>query len=244
MSWELLFSPMFNELLNGYTPVVSKSSAVHAVDAPDKRQHQNITHSSTTTIVVAEPPLNIHITPQTTITAPTQYHTLRLLKEGMIRESFAPVARLEDVRLFIAYAAHKSFTVYQMDVKTTFLYGPMKEEVYVNQPDGFVNPLSSTKLTFSRKGIYGLKQDTERWYDELPISWYPKDSQKALAVRSVRVLIMVDTISRCYDNVSQLVSKCRTSLQCPSEIRVCVFICVQPLKFYVSTQAIEYGCSL
>nr|GEZ90343.1 hypothetical protein [Tanacetum cinerariifolium]GFA22132.1 hypothetical protein [Tanacetum cinerariifolium] len=62
-------------------------------------------------------------------------------KEGVdFEESFAPVARLEAVRLFIAYAAHKSFTVYQMDVKTTFLYGPLKEEVYVNQPDGFVDP--------------------------------------------------------------------------------------------------------
>ncbi|GJV05071.1 retrovirus-related pol polyprotein from transposon TNT 1-94 [Tanacetum coccineum] len=65
----------------------------------------------------------------------------RLDKEGIdFEESFAPVAWLEAVRLFIAYAAHKSFTVYQMDVKTTFLYGPLKEEVYVNQPDGFVDP--------------------------------------------------------------------------------------------------------
>nr|GFD20197.1 integrase, catalytic region, zinc finger, CCHC-type, peptidase aspartic, catalytic [Tanacetum cinerariifolium] len=62
-------------------------------------------------------------------------------KEGVdFEESFAPVARVEAVRLFIAYAAHKSFTIYQMDVKTTFLYGPLKEEVYVNQPDGFVDP--------------------------------------------------------------------------------------------------------
>nr|GFB34675.1 retrovirus-related Pol polyprotein from transposon TNT 1-94 [Tanacetum cinerariifolium] len=62
-------------------------------------------------------------------------------KEGVdFKESFAPVARLEAVRLFITYAAYKSFTVYQMDVKTTFLYGPLKEEVYVNQPDGFVDP--------------------------------------------------------------------------------------------------------
>nr|GFA69399.1 hypothetical protein [Tanacetum cinerariifolium] len=54
-------------------------------------------------------------------------------KEGIdFEESFAPVARLEAVQLFIAYVAHKSFTVYQMDVKTTFLYGPLKEEVYVN----------------------------------------------------------------------------------------------------------------
>nr|GEV02009.1 Gag-Pol polyprotein [Tanacetum cinerariifolium] len=62
-------------------------------------------------------------------------------KEGVdFEESFTPVARLEAVRLFIAYAAHTSFTIYQMDVKTAFLYGPLKEEVYVNQPDGFVDP--------------------------------------------------------------------------------------------------------
>ncbi|GJS64572.1 retrovirus-related pol polyprotein from transposon TNT 1-94 [Tanacetum coccineum] len=57
-------------------------------------------------------------------------------KEGIdFEESFAPVARLEAVRLFIAYAAHKSFTVYQMDVKTTFLYGPLKEEKSASRPD-------------------------------------------------------------------------------------------------------------
>nr|GFD03393.1 hypothetical protein [Tanacetum cinerariifolium] len=54
-------------------------------------------------------------------------------KEGVdFEESFAPVARLEVVRLYIAYATHKSFTIYQMDVKTAFLYGPLKEEVYID----------------------------------------------------------------------------------------------------------------
>nr|GFA95645.1 retrovirus-related Pol polyprotein from transposon TNT 1-94 [Tanacetum cinerariifolium] len=53
-------------------------------------------------------------------------------------ESFTPVAHLEVVRIFITYAAHKSFLIFQMDVKTTFLNGPLKEEVYVVQPDGFV----------------------------------------------------------------------------------------------------------
>nr|GFC95052.1 retrovirus-related Pol polyprotein from transposon TNT 1-94 [Tanacetum cinerariifolium] len=68
-------------------------------------------------------------------------------KEGVdFEESFAPVARLEAVRLFIAYAAHKSFTIYQMDVKTVFLYDPLKEEVYVNQPDGFVDPYHPDKV--------------------------------------------------------------------------------------------------
>ncbi|GKB93247.1 retrovirus-related pol polyprotein from transposon TNT 1-94, partial [Tanacetum coccineum] len=227
---DLLFSLMFDELLNGTTPVVSKSSAVHDADAPNKRQQHN---TSTTTVAADAPLLNIQTTPQTTNQVTTQvlivtaneniiqaetnneyaqddddefvnvfstpvqergetsschvdssnmhtfyqHHpsghrwtkdhpleqvignpsqsirTRRQLetvgdmskgytqKEGIdFEESFAPVARLEAVQLFVAYAAHKSFTVYQMDVKITFLYGRLKEEVYVNHPDGFVDP--------------------------------------------------------------------------------------------------------
>ncbi|GJW30571.1 retrovirus-related pol polyprotein from transposon TNT 1-94 [Tanacetum coccineum] len=89
-------------------------------------------------------------------------------KEGIdFKESFAPVARLEAVRLFVAYAAHKSFPVYQMDVKTTFLYGPLKEEVYVNQPDGFVDPYHPDQVYRLKKALYGLKQALRAWYDEL-----------------------------------------------------------------------------
>nr|GEV19134.1 reverse transcriptase domain-containing protein [Tanacetum cinerariifolium] len=76
-------------------------------------------------------------------------------KEGVyFEESFAPVARLEAVRLFITYAVHKSFTVYQMDVKIAFLYGPLKEEVYVNQPDSFVDPYHPDKIHQSPRGIF------------------------------------------------------------------------------------------
>nr|GEV01090.1 putative reverse transcriptase domain-containing protein [Tanacetum cinerariifolium] len=89
-------------------------------------------------------------------------------KEGVdFEESFAPVARLEAVRLFITYAAHKSFTIYQMDVKTAFLYGPLKEEVYVNKPDGFVDPYHLDKVYRLKKALYGLKQAPRAWYDEL-----------------------------------------------------------------------------
>ncbi|GJZ12187.1 retrovirus-related pol polyprotein from transposon TNT 1-94 [Tanacetum coccineum] len=88
-------------------------------------------------------------------------------KEGInFEESFAPVAWLEAVRLFIVYAAHKSFT-YQMDVETTFLYGPLKEEVYVNQPDRFVDPYHPDKVYRLKKALYGLKQAPRAWYDEL-----------------------------------------------------------------------------
>ncbi|GJV75058.1 retrovirus-related pol polyprotein from transposon TNT 1-94 [Tanacetum coccineum] len=79
-------------------------------------------------------------------------------EEGIdLEESFAPVARLEAVWIFVAYAAHKSFPIYQMDVKTTFLNGPLKEEVYVAQPDGFVDPDHPEKVYRLRKALYGLK---------------------------------------------------------------------------------------
>nr|GFC71795.1 retrovirus-related Pol polyprotein from transposon TNT 1-94 [Tanacetum cinerariifolium] len=61
-------------------------------------------------------------------------------EEGInFEESFAPVARMEAIRIFLAYTAHKSFTVFQMDVKTAFLNGSLKEDVYVCQPEGFID---------------------------------------------------------------------------------------------------------
>nr|GEU93986.1 retrovirus-related Pol polyprotein from transposon TNT 1-94 [Tanacetum cinerariifolium] len=89
-------------------------------------------------------------------------------EEGIdFEESFAPVARLEAVQIFIAYAAHKPFPIYQMDVKTAFLNGPLKEEIYVAQPDGFVDPDHPEKVYRLRKALYVLKQAPRAWYDEL-----------------------------------------------------------------------------
>nr|GEW77455.1 hypothetical protein [Tanacetum cinerariifolium] len=98
----------------------------------------------------------------------------RLVAKGFAREegidfeeSFAPVVRLEVVWIFIAYAAHKSFPIYQLDVKTAILNGPLKEEVYVAQPDRFVDPDHPKKVYHLRKALYGLKQAPRAWYDEL-----------------------------------------------------------------------------
>nr|GEW51043.1 copia protein [Tanacetum cinerariifolium] len=78
-------------------------------------------------------------------------------EEGIdFEESFAPVARLEAVWIFVAYVAHKSFPIYQMDVKTEFFNGPLKEEVYVAQLDGFVDPDHPEKIYHLRKALYGL----------------------------------------------------------------------------------------
>nr|GEZ53065.1 hypothetical protein [Tanacetum cinerariifolium] len=73
-------------------------------------------------------------------------------------ESFAPITRLEAVWIFVAYVARKSFPIYQMGVKMTFLNGSLNEEVYVSQPDGFVDPDHPEKVYSLRKALYGLKQ--------------------------------------------------------------------------------------
>ncbi|GJS10911.1 copia protein [Tanacetum coccineum] len=75
-----------------------------------------------------------------------------------IVESFAPVARLEAVRMFIAFAAHMNINIFEMDVKTAFLNGPLKEEVYVSQPEGFIDSEFPNHVYKLKKALYGLKQ--------------------------------------------------------------------------------------
>nr|GFB33971.1 retrovirus-related Pol polyprotein from transposon TNT 1-94 [Tanacetum cinerariifolium] len=82
-------------------------------------------------------------------------------------ETFAPVARIKAIRLFLAYAAYKDFTVFQMDVKTAFLNGILKEEVYVGQPLGFVSKLYPDHVYALDQALYGLKQAPRAWYDVL-----------------------------------------------------------------------------
>nr|GEW74588.1 hypothetical protein [Tanacetum cinerariifolium] len=107
----------------------------------------------------------------------------RLQEEGIdFEESFAPVTRLEAVWIFVAYAAHKSFPIYQMDMKTVFLNGPRKDEVYVAQPDGFVDPDHPENIYWLRKALYGLKHAPRAWYDELSKFLTSKGFTKGLQI--------------------------------------------------------------
>nr|GFB73041.1 putative ribonuclease H-like domain-containing protein [Tanacetum cinerariifolium] len=92
----------------------------------------------------------------------------RLVAQGHTQEEgidydevFTPVARIEDIRLFLAYASFKDFVVYQIDVKSAFLYGKIEEEVYVYQPPGFKNPNFPDKVYKVEKALYGLHQAQE-----------------------------------------------------------------------------------
>ncbi|GKB97836.1 putative ribonuclease H-like domain-containing protein, partial [Tanacetum coccineum] len=84
-----------------------------------------------------------------------------------INKVFAPVARIEAIRLFLAYASFKDFVVYQMDVKSVFLYGKIEEEVYVCQPPGFEDPDFPDRVYKVEKALYGLHQAPRAWYETL-----------------------------------------------------------------------------
>ncbi|GKB14439.1 putative ribonuclease H-like domain-containing protein [Tanacetum coccineum] len=89
-------------------------------------------------------------------------------EEGIdYEEVFAPVARIEAIRLFLAYASFMGFMVYQMDVKSAFLYGTIEEEVYVTQPPGFKDPDHPDKVYKVVKALYGLHQALRAWYETL-----------------------------------------------------------------------------
>ncbi|GKA44003.1 retrovirus-related pol polyprotein from transposon TNT 1-94 [Tanacetum coccineum] len=89
-------------------------------------------------------------------------------EEGVdFEESFAPVAKIEAICIFVENAAHKNMTIYQMDVKTAFLSGELKEEVYVSQPEGFVDQDNPSHVYKLKKALYGLKQAPHAWYDML-----------------------------------------------------------------------------
>ncbi|GJV81583.1 retrovirus-related pol polyprotein from transposon TNT 1-94 [Tanacetum coccineum] len=145
--WDILFQPMFDEYFN---PPPSVVSPVPVVVAPEPADSIG-TPSSTT---------NDQDAP-----SPTRGYRQ---EEGInFKESFASVAQLEAIRIFIAYAAHMNMIVYQMDIKTAFLNGILREEVYVSQLDEFVDQDNHNHVYNLKKALYGLKQAPWAWYDLL-----------------------------------------------------------------------------
>ncbi|GJW18696.1 putative ribonuclease H-like domain-containing protein [Tanacetum coccineum] len=108
-----------------------------------------------------------------TMLADSNLHTTfcglkQLIQEGIdCDEVFAPAARIEAIRMFLAYALFKDFVVYKMDVKSAFLYGKIKEEVYVCQPLGFEDPEFPDRVYKVEKALYGLHQALRAWYETL-----------------------------------------------------------------------------
>nr|GEW05186.1 retrovirus-related Pol polyprotein from transposon TNT 1-94 [Tanacetum cinerariifolium] len=111
----------------------------------------------------------------------------RLVSQGYTQEEgidydevFAPVARIEAIRLFLAYASFKDFLVYQMNVKSTFLYGKIEEEVYVCQPSGFEDLNFPDRVYKVEKSLYGLHQAPKAWFTKVKTARTPMETQKPL----------------------------------------------------------------
>ncbi|GJR06813.1 retrovirus-related pol polyprotein from transposon TNT 1-94 [Tanacetum coccineum] len=154
------------------TTLVNKSSSPtdnsKQQDTPPTTNNQSSIEPTTPTTNVHAEENNDNQAEDTRVQQDEFINPFCIPEEGIdFEESFAPVARLKAVWVFAAYTAHKSFPIYQMDVKTTFLNGPLKKKVYVAQPDGFVDPDHPEKVYRLRKALYGLKQAPRAWYDEL-----------------------------------------------------------------------------
>nr|GEW74708.1 hypothetical protein [Tanacetum cinerariifolium] len=115
-------------------------------------------------------------------------------------ETFAPVARIVAICLFLAYAAHKDFTVFQMDLKTAFLNGILKEEVYVSQPPGFVNKQYPDHVYALDKALYGLKQAPQAWYDVLSKFLIDNGFQKVPTPMVVQAKLKLDLVGKPVDH--------------------------------------------
>ncbi|GJR78956.1 retrovirus-related pol polyprotein from transposon TNT 1-94 [Tanacetum coccineum] len=189
--WDLLFHPMFDEyfklLIVVSTPIsvatllppdtvrASSSSSSIDKDAPSLSTSLNIEATNSplnstnveTHEEVAEFDTDTFTNPFAPLDTCSTESSSRIVivkKRGYFEESFAPVARIEDIRIFLAYVAHNNMVVFQMDVKTTFLNGILKEEVYVSQSEGFVNQDHPNNVFRLKKALYDLKQAPHAWY--------------------------------------------------------------------------------
>ncbi|GJT32758.1 retrovirus-related pol polyprotein from transposon TNT 1-94 [Tanacetum coccineum] len=161
-----LFGPLYEEYYMPRTFEVSNTSAANTLDVKDTPSPSSIIVEDSDATKITCNQDKIALEKQNTI---IQNKSCLIAKgynqqEGIdFEESFAPVARLEVVRMFMAYTAHKNFTTYQVDVKTTFLNGPLKKEVFVSQPEGFVDPNFPNHVNRLKKAMYGLKQSPRAW---------------------------------------------------------------------------------
>nr|GFA50738.1 retrovirus-related Pol polyprotein from transposon TNT 1-94 [Tanacetum cinerariifolium] len=263
--WDLLFQPMFDELLNpppsvvnqapeAIAPIIEVIPPVNAdstgspfsttveQDAPSTSN--STTPTETQSLIIPQDfrddnldievahmgsdPLFEQKTYKEALTQSCWIEAMqeelnefeRLEEEGIdFEESFAPVARLEAIRIFLAYAAHRNMVVYQMDVKTAYLNGNLREDVYVSQPDVFVDPnnpnhVNLNWMTIKRerplihhiimarpiekhvhavKRIFRYLRGTVNWG-----LWYPKDSSVALQLLQMRITLVAKIIVRVH----------------------------------------------
>ncbi|GJX17231.1 retrovirus-related pol polyprotein from transposon TNT 1-94 [Tanacetum coccineum] len=175
--WDRLFQPMFDEYFNPPTIVVSPVLVAvepRAVDITNSPVSTSIDLDAPSTSNVMLIKLKWIYKVKTDEFGRVLKNKDRLVAQGFrqeegidFEESFAPVSRIEAICIFVANAANKNMMIFQMDVKTAFLNGKLKEEVYVSQPKGFINQDNPSHVYKLKKALYGVKQAPRAWYDML-----------------------------------------------------------------------------
>ncbi|GJV97503.1 retrovirus-related pol polyprotein from transposon TNT 1-94 [Tanacetum coccineum] len=181
--WDLLFQPMFDEYFKPPPIAVSPIQEVATLRAE----------------VLADSPVKIDES------GGVLKNKARLVAQGFrqeegvdFEESFAPVARIE---AFVANVAYKNMTIYQMDVKTAFLNGELKEEVYVSQPEGFIDQDIPSHVYKLKKALYGLKQAPRAWYDMLSSFLISQQFAKGLPISQSLRGIFINQSKYAYEIV-------------------------------------------
>ncbi|GJV74600.1 retrovirus-related pol polyprotein from transposon TNT 1-94 [Tanacetum coccineum] len=147
-----------------------QTSPISLTEADEFNQEDSANFDGNAQFVPYNPPSLKEIESSTTALEPSNVQNFHQKERHCFEESLPPGCaslRLFGVRMFIAYPAHKNITIFQMDVKTDFLNGPLKEEVYVSQPEGFIDPNFPNHIYRLKKALYGLKQSPHAWYDKL-----------------------------------------------------------------------------
>ncbi|GJW94099.1 retrovirus-related pol polyprotein from transposon TNT 1-94 [Tanacetum coccineum] len=169
--WDLLFQPMFDEYFKTPSDVSTPTSAT-TIPLPDtaKASSSSIfvdkdapSSSTSPKIEATNSPINSTNVEEPHNEEVAEFDSYRQEDGIDFEELFAPVAHIEAIRIFLAYATHKNMVVVQMDVKTAFLNGILKEEVYVSRPEGFVNQDHLNHVFRLKKALYGLKQAPRAW---------------------------------------------------------------------------------
>ncbi|GJU07941.1 putative ribonuclease H-like domain-containing protein [Tanacetum coccineum] len=165
-----------------YEKKVTEEPGKEGSDSSNDQEKEDNVNSTNNVNAASTNKVNV-VGAKTSIELPDEFNMLELVKYYLFRcdedvgytqeegidydEVFAPVARIEAIRLFLAYASFKDFVVYQMDVKSAFLYGKIEEEVYVCQPPRFEDPDFPDRVYKVEKALYGLHQAPRAWYETL-----------------------------------------------------------------------------
>jgi hypothetical protein len=135
-------------------------------------------------------------------------------------ETFAPISRIEPIHILLAYAAHHSFKLYQMDVKSVFLNGPIREEVYVEQPHGFEDDRYLDHVYKLSKALYGLKQAPRAWYKCLRDFLISNAFKVGKADPTLFTKTCIGDLFICQINVDDIIFGCTNQKSCEEFSRV------------------------